>query len=132
MTKKFNYADYVPKNVIGTPLEACCYEPMTGFFRDGFCNTDARDIGKHTVCVEITDAFLEFSKSKGNDLSTPRPEYGFDGLVQGDRWCLCVERWKEALNEGVAPKVLLNSCHEEALNTVSLEDLLAHAIHAHH
>ena len=101
---------------------------MTGFYRDGFCRTGPGDYGLHTVCVEVTADFLAFSRSRGNDLSTPIPEYDFPGLVAGDRWCLCVTRWKEALDAGVAPRVALSSTHISALEFVTLEDLHAHAL----
>ena len=119
-------------NVLGTPLEACCYVPKTGFFRDGYCRTDKSDFGRHVVCAEMTAAFLEFTKSQGNDLSTPRPEFGFPGLNPGDRWCLCAIRWKEACEEGVAPPVILEACEETALRVVSLEVLKEHAIQSLH
>jgi hypothetical protein len=114
-------------NVVGTPLQACCHDPVTGFYRDGYCRTGADDLGLHTVCAVVTDAFLAFSKSRGNDLSTPRPEYEFPGLRAGDRWCLCVERWREALEAGCAPQVHLEACHVSALEFVDLEDLKTHA-----
>lgn len=117
-----------PKNVLGTELKCCCLKPLTGFYRDGFCRTGADDTGRHTVCVRVTDDFLEFSRRAGNDLSTPRPEYAFPGLVHGDKWCLCVRRWKEAFENGAAPEVVLESCHESALNVVRLEDLQAHKL----
>jgi len=118
----------VPKNVFGGKLEDCSRKPMTGFFRDGCCDTNAEDVGSHTVCVVMTDAFLEFSKSRGNDLSTPMPEYGFPGLKAGDRWCLCAPRWQEALEAGQAPRVVLRATHEGALEYCSLADLKRHAI----
>ena len=117
-----------PSNVLGEKLSPCCFEPVTGFYRDGFCRTGPGDHGLHTVCVEVTDAFLAFSRSRGNDLTTPIPEYDFPGLAAGDRWCLCVTRWKEALDAGVAPRVALESTHISALEFVSLEDLQAHAL----
>ncbi len=113
----------LPKNVLGTELEMCCSAPMTGFYRDGYCRTGRSDYGVHIVCAEMTDEFLAFSKSAGNDLSTPVPEYQFPGLVAGDRWCLCVSRWKEALAAGVAPKVHLEATHLSTIEFVSLEDL---------
>jgi uncharacterized protein (DUF2237 family) len=116
------------RNVLGGKLEVCCTSPMTGFFRDGCCNTSPEDVGSHTVCVEVTAEFLEFSKLVGNDLSTPKLELGFPGLVPGDRWCLCAPRWQEALDAGYAPKVILAATHEEALTFCDLEDLEAHAI----
>ena len=115
-------------NVLGGPLEACSTAPMTGFFRDGCCNTGPEDRGVHTVCAVMTAEFLAFSKAAGNDLSTPRPEYGFAGLQPGDRWCLCAARWREALEAGCAPKVVLRATHQRALDYVSLEDLKRHAI----
>ena len=114
-------------NVLGTPLKSCSTDPMTGYFRDGCCNTDESDRGSHVICAEITQEFLEFSRQRGNDLSTPRPEYRFAGLRPGDRWCLCVLRWKEALDAGVAPPVVLDSTHQRALDVVTLEQLQAHA-----
>jgi len=112
-----------PKNVVGTELKNCCTDPMTGFFRDGYCRTGPTDVGKHTVCILATDEFLAFSKSAGNDLSTPMPEYGFPGVKDGDKWCLCVTRWQEALDAGMAPQVDLEATHESALQVVRLEDL---------
>lgn len=110
-------------NVLGEPLETCSCEPMTGFFRDGCCNTDHSDRGMHTVCVVLTEDFLDFSKAAGNDLSTPRPEYGFDGLKAGDHWCLCAPRWVEAYKAGKAPLVNLSATHEETLAIVPIEIL---------
>ena len=98
-----------PRNVFGDPLEACSISPMTGFYRDGRCNTGREDVGSHTVCAVITATFLDFSKSRGNDLSTPAPEFGFPGLKPGDRWCLCVPRWQEAFEAGQAPRVVLRA-----------------------
>ncbi|MEZ5387530.1 MAG: DUF2237 domain-containing protein [Prosthecobacter sp.] len=115
-------------NVLGTPLTCCCRKPMTGFYRDGYCRTGPGDVGLHTVCVEATEEFLIFSAAQGNDLSTPAPEWDFPGLKPGDRWCLCVTRWKEALEAGVAPPVLLSSTHESALEWVDLDDLKTHAL----
>lgn len=108
-------------NVFGDALETCSEGPMTGFFRDGCCNTSDADAGSHTVCVQVTKEFLEFSRFRGNDLSTPRPEFGFPGLKPGDRWCLCAARWKEAYDAGMAPRVYLRSTHRRALEIVSLE-----------
>jgi uncharacterized protein len=108
------------KNVFGEQLESCSEKPMTGFFRDGCCNTSDEDRGSHTVCVQVTQDFLEFSRFRGNDLSTPRPEFGFPGLKPGDRWCLCAERWREAHAQGMAPRVYLRSTHERALEVVPL------------
>lgn len=116
------------RNVLGGELQACCFAPRTGFYRDGFCHTGPQDHGSHTVCVEVTAAFLAFSKARGNDLSTPHPEYGFPGLQPGDRWCLCAARWQEAWEAGQAPRVLLGACHERALDAVSLAALKAHAL----
>jgi uncharacterized protein (DUF2237 family) len=112
-----------PKNVLGGELKCCCMKPLTGFYRDGFCKTGAEDRGSHTICVRVTDAFLAFSKSRGNDLSTPRPEFQFPGLKDGDRWCLVAMRWQEALEAGAAPEVILDATHEAALQFVSLEEL---------
>jgi uncharacterized protein len=110
-------------NVLGEPLEACSIKPMTGFYRDGCCNTGREDIGSHTVCAVMTAAFLDFSKSRGNDLSTPMPELGFPGLKLGDRWCLCAPRWQEALEASEAPRVVLRATHQGALSYCSLADL---------
>ena len=114
-------------NVLGGVLEPCSTRPVTGFYRDGCCNTGAEDIGLHTVCVVLTAEFLVFSKSRGNDLSTPMPQYGFPGLKPGDRWCLCAGRWKEALDAGMAPQVVLEATHEEMLAVVPLGVLKDHA-----
>lgn len=118
------------KNVLGGKLATCCTSPMTGFFRDGCCNTGPEDVGSHTVCVVLTAEFLAFSKNAGNDLSTPNLQWGFPGLQPGDRWCLCAPRWQEALDAGHAPKVVLAATHEAALAYCDLEDLKAHAIDA--
>lgn len=115
-------------NVFGLPLEECSNNPLTGFYRDGCCNTGKDDPGIHTVCVEVTREFLEFSASRGNDLSTPLPQYNFPGLKEGDRWCLCAARWKEAFDAGMAPKVVLEATNEKTLEIVSLEELLPFAI----
>ena len=112
-----------PKNVLGSELKSCCTDPMTGFFRDGYCRTGPTDVGKHTVCILATDEFLQYSKSAGNDLSTPMPQYDFPGVKDGDKWCLCVTRWQEALEAGMAPQVDLEATHESALQVVRLEDL---------
>ena len=114
-------------NVLGQALVPCSYDPLTGFFRDGCCHTREDDTGSHVICARVTAAFLEFSLARGNDLVTPRPEYRFTGLKPGDRWCLCALRWKEALQAGVAPPVVLASTHARALAVVSLEELQAHA-----
>lgn len=112
-----------PLNVLGTPLVPCSYDPLTGFFRDGCCNTDAQDQGSHVICAKVTQAFLDYSLQQGNDLITPRPQYRFAGLKPGDRWCLCALRWKQAYAAGVAPKVILESTHVRALDYVTLEQL---------
>jgi hypothetical protein len=111
----------VSRNVFDEVLESCSEKPMTGFFRDGCCNTSDQDVGSHTVCIEVTREFLEFSRFRGNDLSTPRPEFGFRGLEPGDRWCLCAERWREAHAAGMAPRVYLRSTHKRALEVVPLQ-----------
>ncbi|HEX4880244.1 MAG TPA: DUF2237 domain-containing protein [Limnobacter sp.] len=116
------------KNVLGGPLLACSYSPLTGFFRDGCCSTGPNDLGRHVVCAKVTQEFLEFSLRMGNDLITPRPEYRFAGLKPGDRWCLCAMRWKEAHDAGVAPPVYLEGTHESALQVISLETLREQAI----
>lgn len=115
------------KNVLGGELEVCCTSPLTGYYRDGFCRTGGQDFGVHVVCAQVTAEFLEFTKARGNDLSTPHPEFQFPGLQPGDRWCLCADRWQEALEAGVAPPVILASTHARALEVVSLTDLKAHA-----
>lgn len=115
-------------NVLGEPLQACSYDPLTGWLRDGCCHTDANDHGTHVVCARVTADFLAFSMTQGNDLSTPRPEYRFPGLQPGDRWCLCARRWLEALQAGVAPPVNLAATHIRALDLVSLKDLQAHSL----
>jgi len=115
-------------NVLGTPLQVCCTAPMTGFYRDGFCNTGGQDFGMHIVCAQVTAEFLEFSKSRGNDLSTPLPEYGFPGLKPGDCWCLCASRWQEAFDAGVAPPVVLEACHMRSVEVCNLADLQKHAV----
>jgi uncharacterized protein (DUF2237 family) len=115
-------------NVLGTALVPCSYDPLTGFFRDGCCHTGAHDHGSHVVCVRVTQAFLDFSLARGNDLVTPRPEYRFPGLRAGQRWCLCALRWKEALAAGVAPPVVLESTHQKALQFVELDELQRHAL----
>ena len=120
------------KNVLGEMLQSCCFAPKTGYFRDGFCRTDDSDLGRHIICAEMTQAFLSFSKERGNDLSTPRPEFGFPGLKPGDRWCLCALRWKEAWKEGLAPSVILEACDEKALELIPLEALKDHAVRAAH
>jgi uncharacterized protein (DUF2237 family) len=114
-------------NVVGGELLSCSAEPMTGFYRDGCCATGAEDVGSHTVCALMTDEFLRFSAAAGNDLSTPRPDWGFPGLVAGDRWCVCAARWLEAYDAGCAPRVVLAATHARALDIVPIEALLAHA-----
>ncbi|MEE9413899.1 MAG: DUF2237 domain-containing protein [Acidimicrobiales bacterium] len=115
-------------NVYGDAITTCSTAPMTGFFRDGCCNTGGEDLGLHLVCVQVDANFLEYSKSVGNDLSTPMLQYGFAGLVPGDRWCLCVTRWKDALQAGAAPPVVLDACHLLALEWVTLDELESHAV----
>lgn len=115
-------------NVLGTELEECGVQPITGFFRDGSCNTSQQDVGSHTVCVVMTRAFLEFSKAEGNDLMTPQTDYGFPGLKPGDRWCLCAARWQQAFKAGAAPRVVVRATHQACLQVVSLDDLKTHAI----
>jgi uncharacterized protein (DUF2237 family) len=115
------------RNVLGGVLTPCSMDPLTGFYRDGCCNTGDEDVGQHTVCVEVTAEFLAFSQARGNDLSTPRPDWGFPGLTPGDRWCLCAARWEEARQAGCAPPVILKATHQRALEIVRLEDLRAHA-----
>lgn len=117
-----------PRNVLGSELRCCCLAPRTGFYRDGWCQTGEQDLGRHTVCAIMTDEFLHFSASRGNDLMTPMPQYSFPGLKAGDKWCLCVLRWKEAFDAGVAPHVVLEACHEKSLEYVNLDDLRAHAV----
>eukprot|EP00963_Diacronema_lutheri_P005874 scaffold467_cov366-Pavlova_lutheri.AAC.8 len=115
-------------NVLGRPLKLCCSSPVTGFYRDGYCKTGPMDYGKHTVCAKVTEEFLLFSKSRGNDLMSPVPAYNFPGLRDGDCWCLCVSRWKEAYEAGVAPPVNLEATHQNALDTVSMDVLQQYAI----
>jgi len=115
-------------NVLGEPLAPCSTQPLTGFFRDGCCNTAPEDRGLHAVCTRVTAEFLEFSRSRGNDLTTPIPEFGFPGLKPGDQWCLCAARWQEALEAGAAPRVVLQATHAAALRVVRLADLKKHAL----
>ncbi len=115
-------------NVLGEPLQACSEKPLTGFFRDSYCNTCEQDVGSHTVCIQATREFLEFSASRGNDLSTPMPEFGFDGLRPGDSWCLCAARWLEAYEAGMAPRVHLMRTHRRTLEAVPLEVLRKYAV----
>ena len=117
-----------PKNVLGGELKLCCSNPVTGFYRDGYCRTGAEDTGRHTVCIVATTEFLAYSKGVGNDLSTPRPEYAFPGLKEGDKWCLVALRWKQALEDGKAPMVVLESTHESVLQIVSLDELKRFAV----
>ena len=118
------------RNVLGTALVPCSYDPLTGFFRDGCCNTADDDTGSHLVCVKVTAEFLAFSAQRGNELGTPRPEHRFRGLAPGDRWCLCALRWREAFEAGMAPQVVLESTHQRALDFVSLQSLQARALDA--
>ena len=118
------------KNVLGGELEACSTSPLTGFFRDGCCNTGSEDVGSHTVCTRVTAEFLDFSLSQGNDLLTPMPAYGFPGLQPGDQWCLCASRWAQALGAGAAPQVVLAATHERALDVITLDQLRDHATDA--
>lgn len=110
-------------NVLGEPLEVCGQDPVTGFYRDGCCNSSDEDFGSHTICVEVDQKFLEYTRFRGNDLSTPMPDFGFPGLQVGDRWCLCAKRWLEAVDDGMAPRVLLRSTHKRALEIVTLDKL---------
>ena len=116
------------KNILGTNLEVCSLNPITGFTRNGCCETGPEDLGQHTVCAEVTDEFLQFSRLQGNDLMTPRPEFNFTGLKPGDRWCLCASRWLEALEEGIAPPVVLEATHEKALEIIDLAELKYHQL----
>ncbi len=118
----------MPKNVLGTELQPCSMDPLTGFYRDGCCRTGRDDIGLHVVCIQATEEFLEFSAQVGNDLSTPIAMYEFPGIKPGDRWCLCAERWKQALEAGKAPPIVLEATHISAIEFVDLEDLQAHAV----
>jgi len=115
-------------NVVGGKLQTCSTDPLTGFYRDGCCNTGAQDLGMHLVCAEVTAEFLQFSAARGNDLSTPNPAFGFEGLKPGDRWCLCVQRWQEAFEAGCAPPVILEATHISALEFVDLEVLQEYAV----
>lgn len=116
------------RNLLGGTLQVCSVDPMTGFTRDGSCQSGPHDPGSHSVCAQMTDAFLQFSRRQGNDLMTPAPEYGFPGLTEGDRWCLCAARWLEAAEAGVAPPVVLDATHERALEKIALGDLKYHAL----
>lgn len=115
-------------NVFDEPLISCSEDPITGFYRDGCCNTSDGDIGSHTVCIQVTQEFLEYSRFRGNDLSTPMPDFGFPGLAEGDRWCLCASRWLEAFEQGMAPDVFLASTHKRALDIIDLSKLKQHAL----
>ena len=115
-------------NVFDEPLISCSEEPITGFYRDGCCNTSDGDIGSHTVCIQVTQKFLEYSRFRGNDLSTPMPDFGFPGLAEGDRWCLCASRWLEAFEQGMAPNVFLTRTHKRALDIIDLSKLKQHAV----
>lgn len=117
-----------PKNVLGGPLKCCCLKPLTGYFRDGLCRTDASDKGSHTVCAIMTEEFLVYSLEMGNDLITPMPQWGFPGLGPGDKWCLCASRWWQAFQAGKAPRVVLEACHERALDICDLTALIDHAV----
>ncbi|MDT8439147.1 MAG: DUF2237 domain-containing protein [Wenzhouxiangellaceae bacterium] len=121
-----------PINVLGEAIEPCSMSPRTGFFRDGCCNTSNEDAGVHTVCAVMTDDFLDFSRQRGNDLSTPRPEFGFPGLKEGDRWCLCAARWQEAYRHGCAPRVVMAATHARTLEVVPLAALKTHALGGEH
>ena len=116
------------KNVLGTELQPCSTEPMTGFYRTGCCETGLEDRGVHVACARMTTEFLQFSKAMGNDLISPRPEYGFVGLKPGDQWCLCADRWNEALKHNVAPPVVLSATHEKALEIISFDDVMSYAL----
>lgn len=125
--KRFDPHEHA-RNVLGERLQTCSEAPVTGFYRDGCCNTGPDDLGVHTVCALMTSEFLEFSRARGNDLSTPMPQAGFPGLKPGDRWCLCAARWKEAFDAGMAPRVVLTATHEATLELVSLAELKKYAI----
>ncbi len=116
------------RNVLAEPLTPCSHDPVTGFYRDGCCETGPEDVGRHVVCAQVSEEFLAFSRARGNDLVTPRPEFGFPGLKPGDRWCLCAERWREAALAGVAPPVILAATHERALDIIDWTELKAHAL----
>jgi uncharacterized protein (DUF2237 family) len=120
--------DNIPRNVLGGPVQPCSDRPLTGFYRDGCCNTGDDDLGMHVACVKVTREFLEFSLSRGNDLITPHPEFGFPGLKPGDKWCLCAARWSEALNAGIAPQIVLAATHEAMLEYAPLAELKKYAI----
>lgn len=128
MVQTNGFGKSLAQNVLGEALECCCTSPLTGFYRNGFCETGPSDYGSHVVCAQVTAEFLAYTQSQGNDLSTPRPEYNFPGLKPGDRWCLCVSRWREAMEAGVAPPVVLSATHSNALQVVSLAELQKYAI----
>lgn len=130
MSERHADFDAAARNVLGAKLEPCSVDPLTGWFRDGCCRTDGHDRGMHVVCAEMTEEFLAHEKRIGNDLVTPRPEFGFPGLSPGDRWCVCLSRWKQSLDAGVAPPIFLRATHEEALAVASLETLKAYALDA--
>lgn len=126
MIARIDQSEVRERSVLGTPLIACSTDPLTGFYRNGCCSTGPEDTGSHTVCAVMTEEFLAFSAAQGNDLITPRPEWGFPGLNPGDRWCLCAARWLEALRADCAPPVVLSATHERSLDVVRIEDLRAH------
>lgn len=128
MQERAGHQGGTQRNVFGEPLKSCSERPLTGFYRSGCCHTGPEDFGLHTVCVEVTAEFLAFSKARGNDLSTPHPEFGFPGLEPGDRWCLCAARWREAFEGGSAPRVVLEATHEATLEIVDLDDLKRYAL----
>ena len=121
-------SDGIPKNVLGGALQPCSERPLTGFYRDGCCSAGPEDLGEHVICTQVTQEFLEFSAARGNDLTTPHPEFGFPGLKPGDRWCVCALRWVEAMAAGAAPPIVLNATHEAMLEYVPLAKLKLHAI----
>lgn len=125
--RRFNPHEHA-RNVLGEKLQSCSEDPVTGFYRDGCCNVGPDDLGVHSVCVRVTAEFLEFSKARGNDLSTPMPQFGFAGLKPGDQWCLCAARWQEAFEAGMAPRVVLQATHEVTLQLVALDDLKKFAV----
>jgi uncharacterized protein len=122
--------DGIGRNVLGGELEPCSIDPLTGFYRDSTCRTGPQDRGLHIICARMTESFLAFSKEAGNDLSTPHPEWGFPGLVPGDQWCVCADRWREAFDAGFAPPVVLEATHASMLEFATLDDLRAHAVDA--
>ncbi|WP_227430698.1 DUF2237 family protein [Psychrobacter sp. I-STPA6b] len=128
MTQNMPIPELNQRNVLGSALASCCFAPLTGYYRNGFCHTGERDIGQHTVCAKMTSDFLNFSASQGNDLITPIPELGFQGLQPGDYWCICALRWIEAYNHNIAPPLKLEACHESLLDLVDLEILKKYAL----